>query len=170
MNVFDQLQWFAIQTNARCESGAAAALARTDVEVFLPRMSRRRARGRRVLRPLFPGYVFGRFRPLEQLSRVRTTRNVLRVVGSRRYPSPIADEVIGGLRAEHEAHGFIELKEEPLLPGDRVAVQEGAFRGLLGRVLREPDEKRRVTILLECLQSAAVVMEVASLSRAVATP
>ena len=63
-NIWEQLNWFAIQAKPHHEELAAARIARLDVEVFLPRARRWKlvcGVSRAITQPLFPGYFFARF-------------------------------------------------------------------------------------------------------------
>jgi hypothetical protein len=92
LDFWQSTSWFAVQSKSRQEDLAAARLAKLDLEVFLPQIREEKPvrRGvRRVTKALFPGYFFTRFCPFESLDTVRYT-HVLRVVGSARFPIPVA--------------------------------------------------------------------------------
>ena len=57
--------WYACRTKARAEKKVAEVLERHSVECYLPLVERERQwadRTKRVQFPMFPGYVFARFR------------------------------------------------------------------------------------------------------------
>jgi len=65
MTTHDEIQWFAIQARPGAEAAAESNLGALPIETFLP-LARRLVHHatrtpRMVLRPLFPGYLFGRF-------------------------------------------------------------------------------------------------------------
>ncbi len=162
MNFWQETHWFAVQSKPHAESLSAEGLRRLDLEVFLPKVRVLAPVGgirRWVIKALFPGYCFARFVPLMSLNAVRSVRGVLRVVGSTRTPLPLAPEIVHTLRERVAADGFVPLEPRPLQPGDRVRIEGGPFAGWMGRVEREPDDRRRVCILLEALQQARVWLD-----------
>ena len=54
--------------------------------------------------------------------------------------------------------GFIKIRPQNLAPGTRVAIQSGPFEGMMGRVERELDDRKRVAIFLETLLNARVLI------------
>ena len=119
---------------------------------------------RTVIKPLFAGYLFARFRPCEALEAVRYAQGVLAVLSTGRIPLPVADEIVAGVRARCAADGFVRLQTSALRPGDYVEIQEGPFQGWAGRVERECDDARRVALLLEAVHHARVLVERRSLA------
>lgn len=157
-----ETNWFAVQTKPYGESTAAAHVARLDLEVFLPKLRQSRlvcGVRRTVTKALFPGYFFACFSPSLSLSAVRCTPGVARVVGTVRYPIPLASEIIESLRERGGSDGVIQFQPKTLRPGDRVKIEGGPFSGWIGRVERESDDHRRVTILLEALHAARILVE-----------
>jgi transcriptional antiterminator RfaH len=101
------------------------------------------------VRPFFPGYGFLVFEFPDQYQMVKYTRGIKRVVGNKKGPIPIPDEVIQEIRAR-EIGGLIELEKHGLMPqvGDEIEVAEGPLKGLRGIFQKEIDDKERVMILL----------------------
>ena len=162
INIWNQLNWFAIQAKPHQEELAAARIARLDLEVFLPRVKRWKSVcgvSRVLTRPLFPGYFFVRFVPLISLDTVRFCLGVLRVVGSNLFPSPVALEIVSGLQQRVCTDGVVELEPGCMRSGDPVRIEQGPFEGLMGKVTREADDHRRVAILLEAINNAILVIE-----------
>ena len=162
-DIWEQTNWFVVQTRAYREELAAASVAKQEVEVFFPRVRKRQAVcgvWRWLTRPMFPGYFFSRFCPTTSLEALRYSRGVLRVVGTRLFPIPVEAEVISGLR-ERAANreGLVPEELRQLQPGCGVRIEAGPFQGFLGRVERESDDGRRVVILLEALQQARLSIE-----------
>jgi transcriptional antiterminator RfaH len=161
-NLWHETSWFAVQSKLRQERLAAARVAKLDLEVFLPRLRDKSSIGRGdgdMGKALFPGYFFTRFRPLDFLEAVRYTHGVLRVVGSCRFPIPVAPEIVSGIRAQVQPDGFVQLKTRGLKPGDKVIVEQGPFQGWIGKIHREHDDSKRVTILLDAIQQARLSVE-----------
>jgi transcription antitermination factor NusG len=101
------------------------------------------------IKPFFPGYEFIYFDFPEQYQLVRYTRGVKKVVGTKKGPIPIPEEVLATLK-NREVDGLIEMLkygEEPDL-GDEIEVMEGPLKGLKGIFKRELSDADRVLILL----------------------
>jgi transcriptional antiterminator RfaH len=158
----EQVNWFAVQTKPHQEGLAAAKVAELDVEVFLPRVKKEQlvcGIWRVVTTPLFPCYFFARFCPLLSLATIRYASGTLRVIGTSRFPIPLEPDSILNIKERIQADGLIHLEQKPLRRDDKVIIECGPFEGWVGRVLRESDDGRRVTVLLDMLERARVVME-----------
>jgi transcriptional antiterminator RfaH len=154
--------WFAVHTKTWREKFAAAHISALGIGVLLPLVkveSSTRARPQGAAKPLFPGYFFARFCPEISCESVKSSRGVLRVVSSGRFPIPIRDTVVQEIRDRIQKDGLIRLQPRGLGPGTRVLIQDGPFEGLMGRVERELDDGRRVSVLLETLMHARMLIE-----------
>ena len=167
MNSWQQTNWFVVHSKPCRESLAADNVGALGPEVFLPQLREerfiRRCR-RTVIKPLFAGYLFARFRPCEALEAVRYAQGVLAVLSTGRIPIPVDDEIVAGVRARCAADGFVRLQTSAVRPGDYVEIQEGPFQGWVGQVECECDDGRRVALLLEAVHNARVVVEKRSLA------
>jgi transcriptional antiterminator RfaH len=171
IDLWREHNWFAIHTKPRRENFAATNVLSLGVETLLPRVKvyhLLHGATRTITKPLFPSYFFARFSPQHSLELVRRARGVLRVISSGRFPIPVDDEAVHEIRDRVEGDGLIRIHPEDLKPGDCVSIQEGPFQGLMGRVERESDDRKRVTILLETLLNARVLIERRWLRAAVA--
>lgn len=168
MDWWRETNWYAVQSRPFGEHLAAAQVGRLDLELFLPRVQQERlicGVHRTLTKALFPGYFFARFCPGVSLGAVRSTPGVLRVVGTPRLPIPVAPEIVQALRERTGDDGFVRFEPKSFRPGERVRIEEGPFAGWIGRVEREPDDRRRVLILLEALQPAQLLVEGDQLER-----
>jgi transcriptional antiterminator RfaH len=161
-NLWRDINWFALHTKPRRESFAATNVSALGVETFLPWLKAERlicGVARMSVKPLFPGYFFARFCPEGFFESVKCSRGVLQVVGSGRFPTPVDDEVVHEIRNRAEADGFVRVCPHALVAGTRVSIQSGPFEGMIGRVERELNDRKRVAILLESLLYARVQIE-----------
>jgi transcriptional antiterminator RfaH len=166
---WDALHWYAVQSKPSRESFAATNVGRLGIPVLLPKIRRRsrRAGGWGIgIKPLFTGYFFARFAPAARLSQVRCVRGVLRIVSSGRMALPVEDAVIKALEARTDTEGMVEIGPPPLRAGNRVRIEAGPLEGLFGVLERESDDRTRVTILLETLHTARVVIDSDCLAKA----
>lgn len=162
MDIWHETNWFAVQTKPFRENVAAARVTKLDIETFLPQIRREQlvcGVRRLVARPLFPGYFFAQFCPILSLDAVVYAPGVSRVVGTSQSPIPLAAEVISQIRSHTQADGFVRLTPPSFQPGQRLRVEEGPFRGLIGRFEQEADDGRRVAVLLDAIHAARVLME-----------
>ncbi len=160
-HLYDASHWYACRTRARAEKKVASLFEGREIECFLPLVERERQwadRTKIVSFPLFPGYVFARFK-LTRLHPVLTTPGVSTVLRPSGYPTPIRDEVIASLRTLVEGSNRAGVPPEPadyLEPGEEVVVTGGPFEGMRG-VLVERRGGARVAVRIEALRQATSV-------------
>jgi transcriptional antiterminator RfaH len=155
--------WYAIRTKSKQEDRADSNLRAWQVKTFAPRIKERRyneysGKDSYLVKPLFPGYIFARFKVDELLHKVKFTRGVSSVVSVGGKPAPIDDEVIEIMLAREGADGLVHIGEE-LRPGDKVVVKKGPLRDFIGIFEGYQNDEERVSILLEMVtyQSRLVV-------------
>jgi transcriptional antiterminator RfaH len=111
-----------------------------------------------VMRPFFPGYLFGRFCAAASLRAVSYTRGVLRVLGGGGRPWPVDDAIIADIRQRIEPEGYVEIGQRAFRVGDPVRVTAGPLSGWDGIFDCELSDTQRVVILIETLQHGRVVI------------
>ena len=160
-HLYERLHWYACYTHGRHERKVEAGLERVGIESYLPMWTQERKWSDRVKKievPLFPSYVFGRFRLID-LAAVLRTPGLATVVRSGGYPTPIPDHELEYVRRVADtscAHG-IELEADyGVEKGDRVRVVRGVFRGIEGVVL-EHRSQMRVLIRLKAIQRCLAI-------------
>jgi transcriptional antiterminator RfaH len=162
MTTVDEMQWFAIQARPGAEAATESNLRALPVETLLP-LARRLVHHatrtpRLVLRPLFPGYLFGRFCAAALLRAVSYSRGVLRVVGGGGRPWPVDDAIIADIRERIGPEGCVEMRDRPFRMGDPVCITEGPLAGWSGIFNSQLSDAERVVILIETLQQGRVVI------------
>jgi transcriptional antiterminator RfaH len=161
-NLWRDINWFALHTKPRRENFAVTNVSTLGIESFLPRL---KAEGlvdgvaRTIIKPLFPGYFFARFRPEDSLESVERSHGVLHVVSSGRFPIPVEDEIVRDIQNRAGEDGLIRIRQLYFKSGDRISIQGGPFDGMMGRVERELNDGKRVAILLETLWHSRVLIE-----------
>lgn len=151
-------QWYAIQTKPCQEEVVAEQLRQRGVEVFLPKRRQRRVMWgveREEVRPLFPGYLFGRFCLAEKYRAVRWAVGVRDVVRSGEVPLPVDEEIIRMIRERMDGRGYVVIGPRP---GEAVEIVEGPLRGLRGVLEAEVGDGERVLVLLTAIEYQARVM------------
>jgi transcription antitermination factor NusG len=125
--------WFALQTRSRYENFVANHLRGNGYELFWPVYKCWRHWSDRIKEfelPLFPGYVFCRFNPLDRLP-ILVTPGVVRVVGVGKKPVPVDDAEITAIRTVVQS-GLPRRPWPFLQVGQRVKVEQGPLSGIEG--------------------------------------
>lgn len=159
----ENLHWYALHTHPKQEVRADENLRSWNVETFTPKLRTRRSNpaGRTPItftKPLFPRYIFARFKATEYLHKVRFTRGVASVVGIGNIPTPIDDQVIEIIKSRTDADSIVKIGDG-LTVGSEVVICEGPLKGLTGIFERKMKDSDRVMILLNTVsyQSHIVV-------------
>jgi transcription antitermination factor NusG len=156
MSTLERFSWFALHVRTRYEERVACFLEGKGYELFLPRHTCKKRwsdRIKTVETPLFPGYVFCKFDPLDRLPILKTP-GVIQIAGYNRAPVPVEESEVAAIQAlvssglPNQPWPFLEV-------GDRVHIESGPLRGHEG-------------ILIEFRGSHRLVLSVTLLHRAVA--
>ena len=147
-------RWFAIRTHAHGEQRALLNLERQSFESWLPlyhRTRRHAGKVERVLRPLFPRYLFVALDlEAERWRAILSTYGVAGTVGLSDGPVPVPDAVIEALRARAGDDGHFVVDAAKLKAGDPVRIESGPMRDLEG-VFEATSDDERVIILLNLM-------------------
>jgi transcription elongation factor/antiterminator RfaH len=149
----DNLHWYVVHTHSRQEDRAAGNISSYNVETFAPRFRQVRynefnGRPTYLLKPLFPSYIFARFRIEESFHKIRYTRGVHSLISFNDSPAKVDDDIIAILRSRVKDDGLVKMNDD-LKPGDEVVIQEGLFKNFTGIFEHEIGDADRVRILLE---------------------
>jgi transcriptional antiterminator NusG len=159
--VFEEPQWYAVQTRYRCERKVAEQFLHKDVEAFLPlyeEVHRWSDRQKTVQVPLFSGYVFVHLPPHPGLRlRVLHTNGVMGFVTFNGTAVSIPSKQIEDLRTLL-ANGVSCALQAFLRTGQRVRVRGGCLDGVEG-VLMERGEKFLVISIASIERSVAIKIE-----------
>jgi transcriptional antiterminator RfaH len=160
--VLPSQSWIVATTHPHRECIAVENLVRQGFEAYCPMLMRRIRHARRThdaLRPMFRGYVFVAHEP-----DTCHWRPILSTYGIRSLVR--CGEAPGLLDGAFEIDGAIKKPEQPFLVGQQVAINGGAFDGLIGEIIGLQD-KHRVLILLNLLNGVAKAQISANELRAV---
>jgi len=151
--------WYVIQTKQKKEETAAHHLMDNAIEVFLPKMEALSVvygKSRKVIKALFPNYLFARFDPFESFRLVNWGRGVTRVLGYDGAPTPIDDEVIEIIKRRVDENSVVQ-KALHFNANDPIRITKGPFKDLMGIFERWVSEEGRVRVLLDLLSYSANV-------------
>jgi len=152
-------KWFVVNTKPKNEDRAAANLISGGIETLAPKLRLKKYKNGRmaqVIEPMFPGYIFARFHPVDDFRLVKYARGVKTIVHFGEKIVPIHEELIDFIKSRLE-NGVATIQDKPITKGEKVIVKEGPFKGLTGIFEREMEGKERVSILLEAVQFAATM-------------
>lgn len=156
------LNWYVVHTHPQQEERASLNLRYWGIETLTPKVRVNRHneftnKPIRMAKPMFPSYIFGRFRYNAEYHRVRFTRGVHSVVTFTGTPTPVEDEIIDLIRSRIGMDGLVKTLEE-LKAGDEVMFKGGRFKDLRGVFDREMQDSERVRILLNTVNYQAHVV------------
>jgi transcription antitermination factor NusG len=152
MTISGQIAWFALQVRGHYEKRVADRLYGTGYELLLPLYKCRKRWSDRIKEfeaPLFPGYLFCRFNPLDRLPILKTP-GVIQIVSSNHVPIPVDETEISAVQTL-VASGIPNQPWPFLDVGDRVRIESGPLRGLEG-ILIAFKGKHRLLISVTLLQ------------------
>src|ERR1700723_291826 len=165
------VSWFALQVRGRQEFNISENLASNGYEWFLPlyKSSKRWSdRIKQVDSPLFPGYVFCRFNPMDRLPILKIP-GVIQIVGFNRQLVAVDEDEIRAIQALVASR--IPNHPCPYLEvGDKVRIESGPLRGLEGLLVEFQGHRRLVLCVTLLQRSVAVKIDSASVTPLRSTP
>jgi transcriptional antiterminator RfaH len=147
------MEWFVIQTKPKKEEDATSYLSAKGLEIFSPLMENFRIRNGNIskeLKPLFPGYIFGKFVLDSDYSLVRWGRGVKKVLGFGGYPAPVSEEVVEIIKRRADSSGIVSINCQ-FRTNDRIRIKSGPLKDLFGIFERWVSDNERVRILLSLI-------------------
>lgn len=160
-----QLPWFALHVRSQRECSVADHLSGKGFDLFLPlyKSSKRWSdRVKEVEAPLFPGYLFCRLDPNDRLPVLKTPW-VLQIVGLNHTPIPIDDDEINAVRTL--VTSGVPTQPWPFVRiGDRVRIESGPLRGVVGILCQFKDNHRLVVSITLLQRSVAVEVDSTSIT------
>jgi transcriptional antiterminator RfaH len=145
--------WYVIQTKPKKEIEAESYLSTKGVEIFNPLMETfalRSGRMNKELKPLFAGYIFGKFDLDQNYPLVRWARGVKKVLGFGEYPTPISEEVVEIIKERTDAQGIVRIRHH-FKANDVIRIKAGPLRDLFGIFERWISDSERARILLNLI-------------------
>lgn len=133
----DAKKWYVIQTRPKNEKKVFEQISRKDIEVFLPLIQTVRYwsdRKKKLMVPLFPGYVFVNTFKEERISAISNTYGALRYVMYQKRPAVITNDEIKNIKLSLQSPEKIRIEETKISEGDLVEITGGIFRGLTGYI------------------------------------
>lgn len=152
--------WYALHTRSNFEARVYNCLKNKGIESFLPQMlvnSRRKDRRKKILVPLFKGYIFTKtvLSPEKHLEIVKSA-GVVRLLGINGKPVPLYQHEVSNLMILNGSD--LPFQEENYMcEGDRVRIVEGPFEGLTGIVKHRKGKADRLVVSVDVLMRSVSV-------------
>ena len=159
------VSWFALQVRGRQEFNISENLGSNGYEWFLPlyRSSKRWSdRIKHVDSPLFPGYVFCRFNPMDRLPILKIP-GVIQTSGFNRQLVAVDEDEIRAIQAL-VASGIPNHPCPYLEVGDKVRIESGPLRGLEGLLVEFQGNHQLILSVTLLQRSVAVKIDSASVT------
>lgn len=153
INSFGGLHWFVVQTKPGAEHRVETHLSNQKIEIFLPLTEAHQYRSGkigRIIKPLFPNYLFARLDLNLHYYKVKWTRGVSKLLGFGDGPIPISDKVILAIKERMGKDNLVKLEGE-LKEGDVVQITSGPFKEFNGIFQKKISDNGRVRILLNLI-------------------
>jgi transcriptional antiterminator RfaH len=158
-----EICWYLVQTHARQEDRAENNLKSFGIETLAPRFRERRhnfysGEVTYHAKPLFPSYIFAKFRVNDLYHKVQYTRGVRQLISFGDHPAVIDEEIITMIQSRIREEGFAMMEaDEGLKPGDEVLIKGGPLSNFAGVFEYEMKDADRVRILLQTVSYQAHV-------------
>jgi transcriptional antiterminator RfaH len=156
----ESIEWHLVRTKPGKERWVRDQLRPVLPEVFLPLLKARAPRWGRMaesIGPLFPCYLFARFDLERHYFDVKYLSGVRGLICAGQEPLTVPVAIIAEIRARGVGE-VVEIREQPLEPGDHVIVRSGPFRGFEAIFERYLSGAERVAILLNTIDSSGLRM------------
>jgi transcription antitermination factor NusG len=157
------MPWYVIHTRSRHEYKVNTRLIQKNLTTFLPEIeswSKQKDRKKKILSPLFPGYVFAETSFLDNETKliILKTAGVVRILGKKENAEPVAvpDNKIDAIRR------FVNTKTEIFTlqfprEGEPARIIDGPFAGIEGTVINRNVEKELFVVSIELLQRSLAI-------------
>ncbi|HWR02143.1 MAG TPA: UpxY family transcription antiterminator [Chlorobaculum sp.] len=153
--------WYAVYVRSRYEKKVHLQFLEREVTSFLPLIETIRQwsdRKKRVIEPLFRGYVFVNIDHHKEHVRVLDTEGVVRFIGIGRNPSVIAERDIDWLKRLVREPDSVGRTVASIPTGQRVRVLAGPFKDFEGVVVKEGREERLVVFFDSIMQGVEITI------------
>ena len=160
------MAWYVVNTRSRHEYKANSSLSQKSITTFLPEIevwSKRKDRKKKILVPLFPGYLFVEVNVLDNETKliILKTPGAVKILGKKENsePIPVPDDKILAIQR------FLGKKVEVFTfnfpkAGEPARIVDGPFAGVEGTVVSSDFEKELFVISFDLLnRSVAIKLE-----------
>jgi len=157
------MSWYVVHTRSRHEYKVNSSLIKKNITTFLPEIeswSKQKDRKKKILTPLFPGYIFAEVLSLDNEIKlaILKTAGVVRILGKKENsePIPVPDNKIEAIRLLINTKAEIFTMQFPR-EGEPARIIDGPFAGIEGTVVRSNFEKELFVISIDLLQRSVAI-------------
>ncbi|MCX5848948.1 MAG: UpxY family transcription antiterminator [Deltaproteobacteria bacterium] len=157
------MPWYVVHTRSRHEYKVNTGLIQKNLTTFLPEIeswSKQKDRKKKILTPLFPGYLFAEAPSLNNETKltILKTAGVVRILGKKENsePVPVPDNKIEAIRRLINTKAEIFTMQFPR-EGEPARINDGPFAGIEGTVIRSNVEKELFVVSIEILQRSVAI-------------
>jgi len=150
--------WFALYTKPRQEFKARTQIESENIICYLPTITRLKQwsdRKKKVIEPLFRGYIFIEAAEKERLLAVEFD-SVVKTIFFDGKPSIIPDYQINSLKNLLSNTNKVEVRHE-IIKGDRIKITEGPFKGVEGVVCNVSKDDTMLAVNIDLLRMSVIV-------------
>ena len=149
-------EWYILNTKLHCEFQVISYLINKNIKNFMPKLLVTRSHARKiekVLRPLFPGYIFININVDKSYRAVNNIIGVKGIISLGNSPSCVPKTVINDMQSYTDSEGLVyKWKVSNYKIGQEIKIKNGIFKGNIGSFCGM-SSKDRVSILLAFLGS-----------------
>ncbi|MGJ5813775.1 transcription termination/antitermination protein NusG [Paludibaculum fermentans] len=149
--------WYALTVRPQHERAVELALAARGLTTYLPLLETVRKwsdRFKKLVVPLFPGYIFCRFDTAARMH-VLKTPGVISIVSIGQIPTPIPEAQVEAVRKMLASGSAVETCAY-LRQGERVRIEDGPMAGVEG-ILLEVRDACRLVVAIDLFQRSVAV-------------
>jgi transcription termination/antitermination protein NusG len=157
------MSWYVVHTRSRHEYKVNTRLVQKNLITFLPEIeswSKQKDRKKKILTPLFPGYVFAEASVLENEIKltILKTAGVVRILGKQENcaPIPVPDDKIDAIRRFVNSKTEIFTLQFPR-EGEPARIVDGPFAGIEGTVVKRNVEKELFVVSIDLMQRSVAI-------------
>lgn len=147
------MPWYVVSTKPHQEKQAELHIKQSGIECFLPLLKEnkiiRRTR-QTIIKPLFPGYLFARFKLERHYRAVSYATGVRKIVEFGSGPVELDAGMIDAIK-ERLNDGYVTLMPVRPVYGQVVHIKGGPLAGIEAVFVREMTDQNRVLLLLNTL-------------------
>lgn len=158
------MNWYCIYYKPNCFKIVTSHLSRlkSEYEIYSPKLKYVKVvNGKKVekIQDLFPCYFFLKTDE-ENLSLIRFTRGVKRILGSNKGDYSVIDEnFIDSLKSAENDDGYIFFEtDKKFEKGEQIEIIDGPFKGITAQYLYSLSSQERVAILLNVANSSTKII------------
>ena len=148
MRKSENQDWVVLQTRVRHEKKVQALLVRSQVEAYLPLISRKKQWSDRIKvveEPLFSGYLFVKQNELNRFQ-ILNTPGAVRFVCFDGQDATISTKQMEAIQLLTSLEEDAEVVDIDFIPGEEVLISSGPFKGIVAKLV---SSKGKEKLLLE---------------------